>query len=69
MYNFAELMLPDGAHKRDEDTTVFLHFIAFLLRLTLQQVFMLRRAPLVKSSMGANHLRQVTQTCEACAQL
>ncbi len=34
---------------------------AFRLRLTaLQQVFMLRRAPLVKSSMGANHLRQVT---------
>ena len=26
MYNFAELMLPDGAHKRDEDTTVFLHY-------------------------------------------
>ena len=70
MYNFAELMLPDGAHKRDEDTTVFLHVIDFLLRLiALQQVFMLRRAPLVKSSMGANHLRQVTQTCEACAQL
>ena len=63
MYNFAELMLPDGAHKRDEDTTVFLHVIDFLLRLiALQQVFMLRRAPLVKSSMGANNLRQVTQT-------
>jgi hypothetical protein len=42
MYNFAELMLPDGAHKRDEDTTLF----------------MLRRTPLVKSSSGANNLRQ-----------
>ncbi len=43
MYNFAELMLPDGAHKRDEDTTVF----------------MLRRSPLVKNAGGANHLREV----------
>jgi hypothetical protein len=43
MYNFAELMLPDGAHKRDEDNTLF----------------MLRRSPLVKSSSATNHLRQV----------
>lgn len=43
MYNFAELMLPDGAHKRDEDSTIF----------------MLRRTPLVKSSRATNHLRQV----------
>ena len=42
MYNFAELMLPDGAHKRDEDTTLF----------------MLRRTPLVKSSSGSNNLRR-----------
>ncbi len=47
MYNFAELMLPDGAHKRDEDNTLF----------------MLRRTPLVKNSSATNHLRQVPSVC------
>ena len=46
MYNFAELMLPDGAHKRDEDTTIF----------------MLRRSPLVKNASGTNHLREVASS-------
>ncbi len=50
MYNFAELMLPDGAHKRDEDSTVF----------------MLRRSPLVKNASGTNHLREVHRTHTFC---